>query len=184
VIQVVFETHSTSADNERGVASGWSHSRLSARGRNFAREPGRRRRHDGIDAVFSSDLRRAARRRLKSRSGQPPSQCCWTGGSESATTGTAIAGPPSNIARTKPSSSIPRRPKRLGYTRIQLILGQPPLHKCGLEDVDHMQARSRKRSIAVPRAPNYHRPLSRPLLPVIRIVHKFRIEPQCLEGSR
>lgn len=60
MIQVVFETHSTSVDNERGVASGWSHSRLSARGRNFARELGRRRRHDGIDAVFSSDLRRAA----------------------------------------------------------------------------------------------------------------------------
>jgi alpha-ribazole phosphatase/probable phosphoglycerate mutase len=60
VIQVVFETHSISEDNERGVASGWSHSRLSPRGRDFARQLGRRRRQDGIDAVFSSDLRRAA----------------------------------------------------------------------------------------------------------------------------
>jgi 2,3-bisphosphoglycerate-dependent phosphoglycerate mutase len=58
VIHVVFETHSISEDNERGAASGWSHSRLSPRGRELARELGRRR-HDGIDAVFSSDLRRA-----------------------------------------------------------------------------------------------------------------------------
>ena len=60
VIQVVFETHSISEDNERGVASGWSHSRLSPRGRELARELGQRRQHDEIDAVFSSDLRRAA----------------------------------------------------------------------------------------------------------------------------
>jgi 2,3-bisphosphoglycerate-dependent phosphoglycerate mutase len=60
VIQVVFETHSISEDNERGAASGWSHSRLSPRGRELARELGQRRRRDGIDAVFSSDLRRAA----------------------------------------------------------------------------------------------------------------------------
>jgi 2,3-bisphosphoglycerate-dependent phosphoglycerate mutase len=60
VIQVVFETHSISEDNERGVASGWSHSRLSPRGRELANELGQRRRHDAIDAVFSSDLRRAA----------------------------------------------------------------------------------------------------------------------------
>jgi 2,3-bisphosphoglycerate-dependent phosphoglycerate mutase len=60
VIQVVFETHSISEDNERAAASGWSHSRLSPRGRELARELGQRRRGDGIDAVFSSDLRRAA----------------------------------------------------------------------------------------------------------------------------
>jgi 2,3-bisphosphoglycerate-dependent phosphoglycerate mutase len=60
MIQVVFETHSFSEDNERGVASGWAHSRLSAEGRRLAGELGERRRHDGIAAVFSSDLRRAA----------------------------------------------------------------------------------------------------------------------------
>jgi broad specificity phosphatase PhoE len=60
VIQVVFETHSVSEDNERAVASGWSHSRLAPRGRELAQELGRRRRRDGIDAVFSSDLRRSA----------------------------------------------------------------------------------------------------------------------------
>jgi 2,3-bisphosphoglycerate-dependent phosphoglycerate mutase len=56
---IVFETHAPSEDNERGVASGWAHSRLSARGRRLAEELGERRRNDGIATVFSSDLRRA-----------------------------------------------------------------------------------------------------------------------------
>jgi 2,3-bisphosphoglycerate-dependent phosphoglycerate mutase len=59
VIEVVFETHSTSVDNERGAASGWHHSALSDVGRTQARALGRRRRDDGLAAVFSSDLRRA-----------------------------------------------------------------------------------------------------------------------------
>jgi alpha-ribazole phosphatase/probable phosphoglycerate mutase len=59
-IDIVFETHSLSEDNERGAASGWKHSRLSPGGRELARELGERRRADGIAAVFSSDLRRAA----------------------------------------------------------------------------------------------------------------------------
>lgn len=59
-ISIVFETHSPSEDNERGVASGWAHSRLSATGREQARALGERRRNDGISAVFCSDLRRAS----------------------------------------------------------------------------------------------------------------------------
>jgi 2,3-bisphosphoglycerate-dependent phosphoglycerate mutase len=59
-IDVVFETHALSEDNERGIATGWLPGRLSERGRKLAAEMGHRRRDDGIDAVFSSDLRRAA----------------------------------------------------------------------------------------------------------------------------
>jgi broad specificity phosphatase PhoE len=59
-VQIVFETHSLSEDNERGIASGWHHSRLSERGRRLARELGQRRRNDRIAAVFTSDLQRAA----------------------------------------------------------------------------------------------------------------------------
>jgi 2,3-bisphosphoglycerate-dependent phosphoglycerate mutase len=59
-VAIVFETHSISEDNELGIASGWNHSRLSERGRGLARELGQRRRDDGIAAVFSSDLGRAA----------------------------------------------------------------------------------------------------------------------------
>ena len=58
--EIVFETHSWSEDNDHGVATGWNGGRLSARGEQLARELGERRRYDGIDAVFTSDLRRAA----------------------------------------------------------------------------------------------------------------------------
>jgi broad specificity phosphatase PhoE len=59
-IEIVFETHALSEDNERGVATGWLPGRLSERGRANAADMGRRRCDDGIAAVFSSDLRRAA----------------------------------------------------------------------------------------------------------------------------
>ena len=58
-VELVFETHSWTEDNERGVATGWHQGRLSTRGRELALELGRRRRDDGIAAVFTSDLHRA-----------------------------------------------------------------------------------------------------------------------------
>ena len=58
-MQLVFETHSWSEDNDRGLATGWLPGRLSERGRGLARELGERRRSDGLAAVFCSDLRRA-----------------------------------------------------------------------------------------------------------------------------
>jgi 2,3-bisphosphoglycerate-dependent phosphoglycerate mutase len=58
-IHIVYETHSISEDNERGIASGWNHSRLSERGRTLAQALGERRLRDGIQAVFVSDLERA-----------------------------------------------------------------------------------------------------------------------------
>ena len=58
-IELVFETHSISADNERGRATGWLPGKLSEQGRRQARDLGLRRRSDRIAAVFSSDLGRA-----------------------------------------------------------------------------------------------------------------------------
>lgn len=58
-VQIVFETHSWSEDNDRGLATGWLPGRLSDRGRVLARELGQRRGADGLTAVFTSDLRRA-----------------------------------------------------------------------------------------------------------------------------
>jgi broad specificity phosphatase PhoE len=60
MMQIVFETHSISEDNERGVATGWLPGRLSERGRSLAREVGARRRDDRLAAVFCSDLTRAS----------------------------------------------------------------------------------------------------------------------------
>ncbi|MFC4901497.1 histidine phosphatase family protein [Streptosporangium amethystogenes subsp. fukuiense] len=56
---IVYETHSITTDNEAGIATGWLPGELSPRGRELARELGERRRHDGLAAVFTSDLRRA-----------------------------------------------------------------------------------------------------------------------------
>jgi broad specificity phosphatase PhoE len=59
VLELVYETHSTTVDNEDGIATGWLPGRLSTRGREQARLLGERRRHDGLAAVFASDLDRA-----------------------------------------------------------------------------------------------------------------------------
>jgi 2,3-bisphosphoglycerate-dependent phosphoglycerate mutase len=58
-VGIVFETHSWTEDNDHGLATGWGQGRLSERGRVLAAELGRRRREDGLAAVFSSDLWRA-----------------------------------------------------------------------------------------------------------------------------
>ncbi len=58
-VEIVFETHSITEDNERGIATGWLSGRLSERGRSLARELGARYRGRGLAAVFSSDLARA-----------------------------------------------------------------------------------------------------------------------------
>lgn len=59
VVDIVFETHAISTDNEAGLATGWHPGRLSLRGEGAARELGRRRQHDKLAAVFTSDLARA-----------------------------------------------------------------------------------------------------------------------------
>jgi broad specificity phosphatase PhoE len=58
-IELVYETHSTTIDNETGIATGWLEGRLSERGRMQAAELGERRRADSLSAVFTSDLGRA-----------------------------------------------------------------------------------------------------------------------------
>ena len=58
-VEIVFETHSISVDNERGVATGWLPGELSDEGRRLAAKLGERRRRERIAAVFVSDLRRA-----------------------------------------------------------------------------------------------------------------------------
>lgn len=58
-VSLVFETHSTTLDNEHGRATGWLPGELSAAGREQAQALGRRRKADGIAAVLCSDLHRA-----------------------------------------------------------------------------------------------------------------------------
>lgn len=58
-VALVYETHSTTVDNEDGRATGWLPGELSAAGRENARQLGLRRRDDGLAVVFCSDLARA-----------------------------------------------------------------------------------------------------------------------------
>lgn len=58
-VDIVYETHALTTDNEAGLATGWLPGELSAAGRLGARELGERRRNDGLQAVFCSDLHRA-----------------------------------------------------------------------------------------------------------------------------
>ncbi len=58
-VQLVYETHAITTDNENGIATGWLPGTLSERGRGTAADFGRRRRDDGIDVIYLSDLRRA-----------------------------------------------------------------------------------------------------------------------------
>jgi broad specificity phosphatase PhoE len=57
--EIVFETHALSTDNEAGIATGWLPGELSEEGRRLARRLGQRRSGERIDAVYTSDLRRA-----------------------------------------------------------------------------------------------------------------------------
>jgi broad specificity phosphatase PhoE len=58
-VELVYETHATTTDNEAGIATGWLPGELSPTGREQARRLGERHRGDSVAAVFSSDLRRA-----------------------------------------------------------------------------------------------------------------------------
>jgi 2,3-bisphosphoglycerate-dependent phosphoglycerate mutase len=58
-VRITFETHSTTTDNQAGLATGWLPGELSEVGRDQARLLGSRRKHDSVDVVFTSDLARA-----------------------------------------------------------------------------------------------------------------------------
>jgi broad specificity phosphatase PhoE len=58
-VELIYETHSISTDNEAGIATGWLPGELSEQGRELAQELGERRRNDGLAAIFTSDLTRA-----------------------------------------------------------------------------------------------------------------------------
>lgn len=58
-VEIIFETHSTSVDNEHGIATGWRDGTLSAEGRILAKQLGERHRDPAPSRVFTSDLGRA-----------------------------------------------------------------------------------------------------------------------------
>ena len=53
-IELVYETHSTTVDNEAGIATGWREGRLSEAGRAQATALGERRHDDGRTFGFAA----------------------------------------------------------------------------------------------------------------------------------
>ena len=58
-VTIIFETHSTTTDNEAKLAAGWYDVPLSKLGEQQAKELGERRINDHFDAIFCSDLQRS-----------------------------------------------------------------------------------------------------------------------------
>ncbi len=56
---IIFATHSTTFDNEAGIASGFHDVELSLKGKQQARELGEYYKNDYFEAIFCSDLRRS-----------------------------------------------------------------------------------------------------------------------------
>lgn len=61
MVTIIFESHSTTFDNENGLAAGWNDTRLSPVGTEQAKQLGARYREKMPDAIFCSDLQRSIR---------------------------------------------------------------------------------------------------------------------------
>lgn len=72
-VEIIYETHAITTDNEAEISTGWLPGHLSAQGRREALELGERRRDQDIAAVFTSDLRRSVETaEIAFPHGQPP----------------------------------------------------------------------------------------------------------------
>jgi 2,3-bisphosphoglycerate-dependent phosphoglycerate mutase len=60
-MQIIFESHATTLDNEAQVASGWNDVALSKKGEQEAKDLGGRYKLQNFDAVYCADLQRAYR---------------------------------------------------------------------------------------------------------------------------
>lgn len=59
MVTIIFESHSTSLDNENHLSSGWNDVKLSSLGVEQAKDLGQRRKNEKFDAIFCSDLQRS-----------------------------------------------------------------------------------------------------------------------------
>lgn len=59
MVTVIFESHSTTFDNEQHLSSGWNDIELSPLGLQQVKELGARRGQEHFDAIFCSDLKRS-----------------------------------------------------------------------------------------------------------------------------
>lgn len=72
-VEIVYETHALTTDNEAGISTGWLPGTLSPEGRREALDLGNRRRDEDIATVFTSDLHRSVETaRIAFPDGRPP----------------------------------------------------------------------------------------------------------------
>ena len=90
MLELIYETHATTVDNETGHATGWLPGQLSPVGLEQAVELGARRRD--VNAVFSSDLGRALETVAVGFGGNS-----WAGGENTLSYGHAVFLPGSTV---------------------------------------------------------------------------------------
>lgn len=73
MVTIIFESHSTTFDNEKHLASGWEDAQLSPLGIKQAQQLGQRRKDEEFDAIFCSDLQRSYKTAEIAFSGKFPS---------------------------------------------------------------------------------------------------------------
>jgi broad specificity phosphatase PhoE len=61
MVEIIFEAHGTTFDNEAHLSSGWNDIDLSPLGEKQSVEMGIRYKNEHFDAIFTSDLKRAFR---------------------------------------------------------------------------------------------------------------------------
>lgn len=59
MVTIIFESHGTTTDNEKHIASGWADVELSELGIKQSKEMGERYKDDHFDTIFCSDLQRS-----------------------------------------------------------------------------------------------------------------------------
>lgn len=59
MVEIIFESHSTSLDNENHLSSGWNDIALSELGKRQSVELGERHKNENFDVIFCSDLKRS-----------------------------------------------------------------------------------------------------------------------------
>jgi len=59
MVTIIFESHGTTTDNEKHLASGWADAELSDLGKRQSKELGERYKDAHFDAIFCSDLQRS-----------------------------------------------------------------------------------------------------------------------------
>ena len=115
-VNITFEAHSTSLDNEAGLSSGWNDVELSPTGKVQAEDLGKRYKNRHFDAVFCSDLRRSYHSASIAFSGREESNIIQDKRLRECNYGDLTQHPSENIEKEKSSRILSPFPGGESYT--------------------------------------------------------------------